>query len=331
MQENDYAVVVGISRYPKLKDLQGPTQDAEDFLRWLAKTGEVPGTNIEKVLSDAAPNPGDRPVQEEIDRAFDKVFQKAKTKQGRRLYFYFAGHGCSAAADHIALLMANASMDYLNYALNAPSYHDGLARKPLFREHLIFYDCCRNYDRRVRGRDAPWTTEDPGVGAADVKQFILYGSAFTQYANERAIDYSDRRGLFTKALLEGLEKAAVRKEGRWVVTTDSLVPYVAKRLKQLAKKFELIQEPSRGPGIAVDIVIAEITPTFYKVTVEYSTDGAEVIVKNQKLKEIKRATIEGGKVQFELVPGLYQFAVAGDESRACLEEVEPDQPLVVTL
>jgi hypothetical protein len=331
MAANDYAVIVGISRYPALKDLQGPDQDAKDFYTWLKTRGGVPEENIKLVLSDAPPKPGERPVQEEIDSAFDEIFALAEAKPGRRLYFYFAGHGCSAASDHVALLMANASLKQLNYSLNALSYHEGLARKALFQENVIFYDCCRNYENRVLGRVAPWTIDAPIASAAQVKQFILYGAAFTQYANERLIE-SELRGLFTKALLEGLNKAVERREGKWAVTTASLVPFVTNRLQELAKAFQLQQKPSRGGGTAEDLVIAEVDqPELFPVTVQGPADGLEVVVKNHRLKEIMRGVVTEGKANFNLTLGLYQFTVANDPDRGVIVEVKPEQPLLVQL
>jgi hypothetical protein len=332
MPDNDYAVVIGISRYPKLKDLQGPVQDAEDFCTWLTETAQVSDAHIRDVLSDAPPKPGDRPILQEIDKAFEEVFQMAKENPARRLYFYFAGHGCSAEANHLALLMADASMESLNYALHAPSYHDGLARKGLFKEQFIFYDCCRNYDRRVWGRRSPWSDDDPAPGAGDVKQFILYGAAFTQYANERVIDYSERRGLFTKALLEGLRGSAAQpRNGNWTVTTDDLVSYIVKRLKELAKPFKLLQIPSRGPGTAEAVEIVQVAPKLIDVTVTGPPDGAEVIIRNAKLKEIMRDKVQNGKVRFGLTSGTYMFVMAGDEARFSPKDVEPERPLVVNL
>src|SRR5438132_776583 len=109
MQDHDYAIVVGIGRYPLLKkDLEGSVKDAEEFGAWAMDGGQVPEKNVRWILSDTPPKPGARPVLEEIDRTFAELFKQAKDTPARRLYFYFAGHGCSAASDHVALLMANA-------------------------------------------------------------------------------------------------------------------------------------------------------------------------------------------------------------------------------
>lgn len=324
--ENDYALVVGIKRYPDLKDLQGPVQDAEDFLTWVTGPGAVPAANVQAIFSDTPPKPGDRPVLEEIDRAFDVLFKRASKKPARRLYAYFAGHGCSAEPDHLAFLMANASMDYLNRAMNAPEYHRGLAKRPVFKEQVMFYDCCRNYDKRIRGRQPEWTDDAPAAGADDIKQFVMYAAAFTQFANEKVIDYSERRGLFTKALLEGLKgEAPTRVGGKWVVTTGSLVPYVTNRLQELAKQFQLRQKPSLGPGTSDDLILAEVQPKLQTVMLTGVPDGTVVIVCDDRLKEIMRGIVQGGAVRFDLAFATYQFKVAGDETRGLLQDIKPGE------
>jgi hypothetical protein len=325
VMENDYALVVGIRRYPGLKDLQGPVEDAHDFLAWVTGGGGVPRANVQTIISDMPPKPGDRPALEEIDQAFDTLFKQAAKKPARRLYAYFAGHGCSAEPDHLALLMANASMAYLNRAMNAPEYHRGLAKRPLFKEQILFYDCCRNYDRRARGRQPEWTDDAPAAGTEDVKQFIMYAAAFTQFANEKVIDYSERRGLFTKALLEGLRgEAPTRVGGKWVVTTASLVPYVTHRLEELAKQFQLRQKPSLGPGTTDELILTEVQPKLQTVTITGVPDGTVVIVCDDRLSEIVRGTVQGGAVQFDLAFATYQFKVDG-QAGGLLKDVKPGE------
>jgi hypothetical protein len=157
----------------------------------------------------------------------------------------------------------------------------------------------------------------------------MYAAAFTQFANEKAIELTDKRGLFTKALIEGLEgKAATRGHGRWVVTTMSLVPYVTKRLQELAAPFRLRQRPSLGPGAAEELVLAEVQPALQKVIVAVPgvRDETMVIVENDRLKEIMRGAVRNGAVQFDLVFATYVLKIAGDEKRGGAISLEPGGP-----
>src|SRR4051794_25295514 len=105
MNDRDYALVVGISRYPALskdgfvKDLQGPDNDALAFKQWLIdpKGGAVPEANIRFVRTadlehaDAPDDP--KPAQEAVHALFDWLLHMGEGQDkpipvGRRLYVY---------------------------------------------------------------------------------------------------------------------------------------------------------------------------------------------------------------------------------------------------
>lgn len=145
----DAALVVGIADYPQLRALQGPVGDAKRIAARLRGPAGLPEENVELVTSDTD-KPG-RPILREIDSAFDRIFDQAKNKSARRLYVYFAGHGCSQAIEHLALLMADADMERLNRSMNATGYRRALAYH-LFPEQVYLFDCCRAYDSTAVGR-----------------------------------------------------------------------------------------------------------------------------------------------------------------------------------
>ena len=77
----------------------------------------LPKSNIELVVSGAKTDAKteERPIQKEIDDGLYRILDTAKNRmldqpgwRPRRLYVYFAGHGCSRQLEHIALLMADA-------------------------------------------------------------------------------------------------------------------------------------------------------------------------------------------------------------------------------
>src|SRR6266702_3557876 len=102
MPDTDFAVVIGISHYPGLrKPVQGAVRDADRFIDWLKGPAGVPDNqiHIKRLVSKDPPDPGMNPVITEIDDAFEKVFDQVENRQAgnvapRRLYVYFAGHGC---------------------------------------------------------------------------------------------------------------------------------------------------------------------------------------------------------------------------------------------
>jgi hypothetical protein len=316
---DDFGLVIGIERYPYLKSLQAPRRDAADFMAWLVGEAGVPATQVESVLTREPPAPGeepDRPVQDEVDRAFDKLRAAArqlvaKGRRPRHLYVYFAGHGCSSICGHLVLMMANAAIDDLNLGLNTESYRIGLFRQALFPEQFFFYDCCRNYDSRVVGRDAPWSITEPPRGVV-VKQFILYAAGFTDYAFERNI-LSTRSGLFSRALLDGLKgKAAERsKSGEgWVVNTSSLTRFAQARLSELAHRENLRQrvEPTIHGALELDIVAVR-EPLYQMVSIPDIPPGASIVIKDRNGRVPPADIIPGDPTVLKLPPGWYQIIV----------------------
>jgi hypothetical protein len=231
---SDAALVIGIAHYPWLNRLDGPVADAERVADWLVTRGGLLTANLELVLSDGSAQ--GHPILQEIDDAFGRIFARARSRDtARRLYVYFAGHGCSQEVKHIALLMANADLENLNRAMNATEYRDALAQR-LFPEQIYLFDCCRNYDRSVTGRGPEWTYDKSAPPMPDSIQVVLYAAGFTEYANERNLIYNHRRGLFTEALIEGLNGAAASGDlsgGAGIVSTARLIPYLRDRLDQL--------------------------------------------------------------------------------------------------
>jgi hypothetical protein len=308
LNDGDHALVVGIDRYPNLTSLQGAVNDAEAFGSWLQGIGQVPAQNVHMITSRVMTEP-DRPILDQIDDDFMSIVQAAEAGPARRLYVYFAGHGCSKEIRHLALVMANASKGMLNRSFNTSEYHTSLAGMGVFAEQVFLYDCCRNYDSRVEGHPPGFTLAAPGSGAGLVSQFILYGTAFTQYANEARQVYSTNRGLFTVALIEGLSGGAARRDnGTWAVRWTTLIPFVDARLQQLARQQGLIQRVSRNEaGVLTDIILAEgVTPRLQTVTVRTTPPGGELVVRDGIGTEIDRKR-NAELVTFQLPPGLYSF------------------------
>jgi hypothetical protein len=339
MAGEDFAVVIGITHYPQLVDLEGPVKDAQEFARWLTGPAQVPDTNVFPVLSRDPQEPGGRPVQDEIDDAFERVFAAARALSARgkgpnRLYIYFAGHGCAQGFRHVALLVANASLQALNRGLDTESYHNGLGKDALFPEQVFFYDCCRNYDRRVRGRSAPWPDDEPPVGAGRVKQFVLYGAGFNEYANERKLRFDTRRGLFTRALIDGLNGAAAKRVGReWVVTSDSLVTYSQKRLDGLARQENLEQHLEYNPaGLPGALSLATVREPWHQlVTIKTRAPGLNVVIEPTDAQPPRHFDAVEHEITVELSFGQYNVRTEPGGYVDPPMEVIPGVPLDVVV
>jgi len=344
VREHHFAIVIGIQRYPYLEALQGAVQDAADFRDWLVRDGGLRQDHIEEVTSTSHNNPDDRPVLQDIDDAFEKTFaraQQCKTTEAKRLYVYFAGHGCcSEDFTHVALLMANAKVGALGYSANASGYHAALAHQAIFLEQLFFYDCCRNFDRRVRGRGPPWVgSGEPSPSAKDVQQYPLYGASSGQSSYERPPSGGAMpRGLFTRALLEGLRGgfggACVRLGNELVVTTKSLGDYVYKRLKQLAQEEGVDQQPFHNPaGPPVDLTLARLPDSAYELHVQLRAPSTEtaVEIKDRDCNLVRTVDMGGPPEALTLPWGLYVLRTVPGGRKSYIDpwEIRPGQEIVV--
>jgi hypothetical protein len=299
----DAALVIGIKHYPALRSLQGAAADARRFASWLVDRAGLPPANVRLVTGEEAA-PG-RPVLQEINDAFTYIFQLAQAwPAARRLYMYFAGHGCSQEIQHLALLMANADPGNLNRAMNATEYRLALRRRT-FREQLFLFDCCRQFDLLVRGQIPEWTVQ-PGAPAVDgLVQISLYAAGFTEIANERHMRYSERRGLFTEALMEGLEGAASTDDPRHggVVTTGRLIPYMKDRITELSRHENLRQEMEceQFGGTAGPIILATEVPPWRRPVVVNAPPGRErIVVRDEAARVVHDVPLAGSTVTLDL-------------------------------
>lgn len=313
-QDRDFAVVIGINDYPFIErgGLDSCHTDAKDVFDRLTGLAGVPKENMQLLLSTVG-EPGARPEQEQVDAAFEAVFELAhKSGGGRRLYVYFAGHGLSTGPRHAALLTAACRMDTPNRSLNTEAYHHALSRRALFLEQVFFYDCCRAYDWQFRGAEPRWYIEKPGAGVADVQQWVYYAAGFNQIANApKPPEYSTRRGLFTRALLEGLDGAAARPvNGGAAVTAKRLGAYVERRLDYLVKEARVGRQNLETNHVNVaqvgDLVLfaVETLPVIPIVIVAHPTCEL-IVVRDSQFRELLRLHPDSGRAETKLSEGLY--------------------------
>jgi hypothetical protein len=242
-----YAIVVGIDAYPQLPKLRAAVADAARFGEWLLAEdgGGLLEDNLALIPSGEGPSPSEpfdaRPVQEDIDRALRKFGVEDNTRIGRRLYFYFAGHGFGPSYDEVGMLMAHAAVVRLNNSIGLRKYRTFFRDYPLFDEVVFILDCCRDDQRRVTDTGSPAFTLT-GWPGPPVQDFVVLAAAYGAKAFEPKGPDAKERGLLTQALLEGLGSApAADRFG--AVTASSLQTYLRQRVPQLAGASAVNQTP----------------------------------------------------------------------------------------
>ncbi|TWV93271.1 hypothetical protein [Chitinophaga pinensis] len=95
-------------------------------------------------------------------------------KRGRRLYFYFSGHGIGVTMMNSAMLLPKWTTFMRNYALSSEKYIQELVNKGTFEEIYFFMDCCRNRIPGVNGQ--PPLFGSPGPAPQPTEYMLCYGA-----------------------------------------------------------------------------------------------------------------------------------------------------------
>jgi uncharacterized caspase-like protein len=251
----DYAIVIGINHYPQVQPLlQSAEEDALRFADWLLDPeggGLEPenvrllvGQKFEAENQNAVPMEC-KPHQLTVDGVLQALQADQRERVGRRLYFYFSGHGIGVGLNNVAMLLANAGegrYDKCHIALEG--YRDWLRDAAAFDELIFILDCCRNranVQQTVRPLLAS-VVRDPEF--KNVKPLTVLATLDGDEAFE-GIDSDaeavQRRGLLTQALMEGLEQR-LAADSTGAVTAASLADWLKIRVSQLAQAKGLEQQ-----------------------------------------------------------------------------------------
>ena len=231
LNTEDHAILLAVNRYPGLTPLQGPENDAQAFKAWLvsAQGGAVPEQQVTCIFSSDHPAPADpydeRPATKDFHRALDRLTLDAdrqfKTRAGRRLYLFLAGHGFTAGAikNDPALFTAEAQA-YDAVHIAAPRYATRMADAGLFDEIVLVMDCCQDFFFTKEVMNPTWTPPARNL-SNQVKVFQAFGAPRGQAAYEEATaDGEPVHGNFSRIWCEALASAEADDEG-WV-TSDTV-------------------------------------------------------------------------------------------------------------
>jgi len=228
--DRDYAIIIGINDYLELPKLSGPVNDAEKFKEWLLDVdgGHVPEDNCNfiEVTADLS-----KPILDDVEEALLSIIGD-RTRQFRRLYFFFAGHGLGVNFHDSALVLPKWQVNRSRYALSSHQYWSYTISSNFFEEVFFFLDCCRDRTQRARGNDL--TLDNIKEGGKGVNGVVFYAAEFGNSAREQTKLAPGElvQGFFSKALMEGLKGAAVDADG--AITADSLYRFVKRKTSELS-------------------------------------------------------------------------------------------------
>ena len=354
MAADDYAIVVGITKYPGLgispedsADLKGSERDALEVANWLkAKDGgDLPDDRDHINLICTSGFQGEptatkgEPQQQRLRDAFAALVQVGKEKPrasrddpmlGRRLYIYMSGHGFSPSRYRGALYVANATPDN-GWHSYASGWLEWFQDNFYFKEYVLWMDCCMDREFGI----------DPENIMKKTSRFGRMGGTFIAFAAPRQFKTVERpikakngetHGVFTCALLEGLKGGAVDSEGQ--ITGRSLADYVLNGMSAY-----LTEDDLKNPSIArePEVVKADRALIFATGRQKPSTS---VTLTFPASAVGKQATLWGGlpivsnsfpaqpEVNRKLENGLYVVAVPELRLRHGFEVTGPQSHLV---
>lgn len=287
MNDEHYAIVIGLSNYPKFTDppanLRGPVNDEEAVRSWLTGVG---GLRADHVWSRASPpDPtAPEPTRDQLEEAFDWLEDFATRNEnsgrgrrvGRRLYIHIAGHGFSPMMRQGCLLAGNASPQQVNANISVSAWLQWLQDADYFREYVLLMDCCMNRVLVATPTPAPFA---PIVAsAAPSFTFVAFAAQRPLKAVEVAIpeDGGKFHGVFTWAFLKGLEGAAVNRFG--VINGHSMANWLRNAIYPwLTEDDRADPDVSKQPEIVAEdaglIFRSGVVPLTFKATLEFPVDA----------------------------------------------------------
>jgi uncharacterized caspase-like protein len=249
-----YILAIGVDKYPGLGDTCGLLRNESCDLRFSAADARAVVDAVEKRLGPEHDNRvvkrllvngaggKDDPTAANILNAIDMLKQAEDTDT---VLVFISGHGFNDGPNYRFLPTDVEVADgALRGATIVPWYALQEAVEAANGRRILFIDTCHAgnaYNQRLGN-------------AAYHANIIAYTAArFDQTAKE---DDNRRHGLFTYAVVEGLDGKATVK-GKQEITTKSLADYVIKRVEELAKTQKAEQEPQYFKGRdAEDYVLA---------------------------------------------------------------------------
>jgi len=245
----NYGIAIGINHYTPptsqgLKELKGAIQDATEVYKWLINEANVPVGNARLVTSTLDPLRPDKTI---VDTAITEIIQLILNNgaDADRFYFYFAGHGLGVERDseNNGMCMANWNELMRNgTSLSSKSYKQKFLNEGLFKEVVMWLDCCRNTKVNMTPENNPGLTL---MGQnLNPKWFVGYATQYQSPAFESSVltaSGNETRGIFTRVLLEGLRGAAA-KNGK-PVNADDLRDHLRFYVPREAEKAGYLQKP----------------------------------------------------------------------------------------
>jgi len=260
IEPNPYALVIGISGYPKFppdQRLRYPTADARlfaDFLR-SPESGPFPERNL-RVLPDSLA------TRESIFREVQWIGSQAREQDV--VYVFFAGHGVKDDADDAMYLMPYDADPGLpaGMGIRADQFLREISRRVQARRILLFIDACYS--------SAALYQDGVARGSENIVSELqrIWASTFSEDNSTRMGFFSSRpgqrswesdslgHGLFTWFLVKGLRGGADMTPQDGVVRAEELKRFLEDSVGAFSRRRFTLQTPVVSPIFDPDFALA---------------------------------------------------------------------------
>ncbi|MDZ8035683.1 caspase, EACC1-associated type [Nostoc sp. DedSLP04] len=220
------ALLIGVSEYgADITSLLAATKDVEAMQRVLLNPEMGGFTETDVVILK-------NPDRQEVENAIYRLF--ANRQREDLLLFYFSGHGIKDENGKLYLSNCNTCKDngrlFKPSALAASVLNENMNESKSERQ-VVILDCCFSgaIARDMIPRDGSTVNLQEELGGKG--RAILTSSTSTQYAFEQeGLELS----VYTRYLVEGIEKGAADKDGDGQISVDELHEYASIKVKQEA-------------------------------------------------------------------------------------------------
>jgi Caspase domain len=214
-EDDQYAILVAINRYPGLSDLKGPENDAEAFKEWLLDEngGNIKAEHIETICSSqfaVTTEPDDaNPSETQFKKALNRWVKPNGDwagRVGKRLYLFFAGHGFTTGSiSDPALFTAQAQLGDTAHIAGF-RYASKIQNAGFFDEIILLMDCCQDVLKAAQVSEPTWSPPD-NKSSSSVKFMQAYGAPRGRRAFETPDTNNSVHGYFSSVLVEALKTA----------------------------------------------------------------------------------------------------------------------------
>ncbi|GAX44406.1 GUN4 domain-containing protein [Tolypothrix sp. NIES-4075] len=331
-----YALLIGISEYQSkpLKPLPGVVKDIEAMQRVLqdSKTG---GFDEVKLLT----NPDSDAMRSEIEQLF---MEKCQTDD--IVLLYFSGHGYRDEDGNLFFVSHNTQINpqgglRIGTAVDAKFIHERYMGRSKSKRQVLILDCCFSgaFAEGMSAKEAVVVSIKNEIEA----QLGGEGRAVLTSSTAAQVSFEDAGGgVYTRYLVEGIEKGAADSDNDGVITIDELHEY-AKRKAQESKPAMKPEIYAVREGYKIRLANAPLSAELgYRKEVEECVKNGAFSVENNSFSNLGRRHLDrkqtdfkldsekAAKIEEEVLQPIRDFQQSLQEYEEALTEALKDEPVL---